>query len=39
MGKIKVATKKKDLFKGDLSELIVQALMEKKGEDMTIALQ
>ena len=36
MGKIKVATKKKDLFQGDLSELIVQALLEKKGEDVTI---
>ena len=36
MGKIKVATKKKDLFKGDLSELIVQALLEKKGEDVTV---
>ena len=36
MGKIKVATKKKDLFKGDLSELIVQALMEKKGEDIAV---
>lgn len=36
MGKIKVATKKKDLFQGDLNELIVQALLEKKGEDVTI---
>ncbi len=36
MGKRKVATKKNDLFQGDLSELIVQALLEKKGEDVTL---
>lgn len=36
MGKRKVATKKTDLFQGDLSELIVQALMEKKGEGISV---
>ena len=36
MGKIKVATKKDNLFQGDLSELVVQALLEKKGEDVAI---
>lgn len=36
MGKIKVATKKKDLYQGELSELIVQALLEKKGEQVTV---
>lgn len=36
MGKRKVATKKENLFQGDISELIVQALMEKKGEDITV---
>lgn len=36
MAKRKVATKKSDLFQGDLSELIVQALLEKKAEDVTV---
>ena len=36
MAKRKVATKKEDLFTGDISELIVQALLEKGGVDVTI---
>ncbi len=36
MGKRKVAAKTAEPFKGDIGELIVQALMEKKGEDITI---
>lgn len=36
MAKRKVATKKKELFSGDISDLIVQALLEKKGEDITM---
>ncbi|MBO4644983.1 MAG: ribosome silencing factor [Bacteroidales bacterium] len=36
MGKRKVATKKENLFQGDLSELIVQALLEKMGVDVTV---
>jgi len=36
MSKRKIAIEKNNLFQGDLSELIVQALLEKKGEDITI---
>ncbi|MCK9339426.1 MAG: ribosome silencing factor [Bacteroidales bacterium] len=36
MGKRKVAAKSVEPFKGDIAELIIQALMEKKGEDITI---
>ena len=36
MAKRKVATKKENLFTGDISELIVQALLEKGGVDVTI---
>ena len=36
MAKRKVATKKENLFTGDVSELIVQALLEKSGVDVTI---
>ncbi|MBQ7550303.1 MAG: ribosome silencing factor [Bacteroidales bacterium] len=36
MAKRKVATKKTELFSGDISDLIVQALLEKKGEDITM---
>lgn len=36
MAKRKIATKKTELFAGDISDLIVQALLEKKGEDITI---
>src|SRR5574344_126070 len=36
MGKSKVAAKSVEPFKGDIAELTIQALMEKKGEDITI---
>lgn len=36
MAKRKISTKKTDLFSGEIFELIVQALLEKKGEDITI---
>ena len=36
MAKRKVATKKEELFTGDISELVVQALLEKGGVDVTI---
>lgn len=36
MGKRKVAAKKENLYEGDIAELIVQALLEKKAEDITI---
>lgn len=36
MAKRKVATKKEELFTGDISELVVQALLEKGGVDITI---
>lgn len=36
MGKRKVAAKTVEPFKGDVGELIIQALLEKKGEDIVI---
>lgn len=36
MAKRKVATKKTNLFTGNISELIVQALLEKSGVDIAI---
>ena len=36
MAKRKVAAKSENLFTGDISELIVQALLEKGGEDVTV---
>ena len=36
MAKRKVATKNENLFAGDISELIVQALLEKGGVDVTV---
>ena len=36
MAKRKVAAKSENLFTGDISELIVQALLEKGGVDVTV---